>query len=57
MKPSDRREQAVVKAAREAFRGLELGMEHADSERAFTMRDLRRALELAYDLGKREGMS
>lgn len=52
-----RREKAVCTAARDALQGLELAMEHAESERSIVMRDLRRALELAYDAGKRDGMS
>lgn len=51
------REQAVRKAAREAFQGLELGMEHPDSERSFTMAQLKRALELAYEQGRKSAQS
>jgi hypothetical protein len=55
-KPTDKREQAVCKAAREIF-SLELAMEHGDSERRVKMHELRKALEPAYDLGREAEMS
>jgi hypothetical protein len=47
------REQAVRNVAREVLRGVELGMDHADTERSFTTAELQRALELAYEAGRR----
>jgi len=52
----DPRERAVRRAAKDAL-GMELGMEHKDSEHSITTADLRRALELAYDLGRKSGLS
>lgn len=46
------REQAVRNVAREALRGVELDMDHADTERSFTTAELQRALELAYEAGR-----
>jgi hypothetical protein len=54
--PKSARESAVAKAALDALR-IEIDMEHRESEHSVTSAALRTALELAYDLGKRAGMS
>jgi hypothetical protein len=50
------REDAVCKAARDELH-VELAMEHRESEHRVTVVQLRRALELAYDLGRRSALS
>jgi hypothetical protein len=48
-----KRDEALRKVAREALRNLELAMEHPDSRHEFTAAELRRALELAYEQGRK----
>lgn len=50
------REDAVCKAARDELH-IELAMEHRDSEHRIGVVQLRKALELAYDLGRRSALS
>jgi hypothetical protein len=51
----ERRERAVRKVARALH--IDLEMDHADGEHTVTIRDLRRALEEAYDAGVAAGLS
>jgi hypothetical protein len=46
------RDEAVRSVARSVL-SLELDMEHVDAEQTFSVRDVRRALEEAYELGAR----
>jgi hypothetical protein len=50
------RETAVCKVARDIFH-VDLPMEHRESEHTLAVQDLRRALELAYDLGRQSALS
>lgn len=49
---SDHKAAAALRVAREVL-GIELGMEHRDSERSIRVDDLKKALEQAYELGRR----
>lgn len=51
------REQAVRAVAREALGGLELGMDHPDTRRELTTVELQRALEAAYEAGRRSALA
>jgi hypothetical protein len=51
------REQAVRAVAREALGGLELAMNHPDTRREFTTVELQRALEAAYEAGRRAALT
>jgi hypothetical protein len=53
---SDPRALAVTKVAREVL-SIELEMEHRDAAHTIGLTDLRRALENAYDLGRRASAS
>lgn len=50
------REQAVRTVARETLKGVELAMDHPDTERSFTTAELHRALEEAYEAGRRSSL-
>jgi hypothetical protein len=54
---SAKRDAALQKVAREALRGLELAMDHPDSTREFTTAELKHALELAYEQGRKSARS
>jgi hypothetical protein len=45
------RKLAIEEVAREALWNMEISMEHRNAEHAVRVRDLRRALELAYERG------
>jgi hypothetical protein len=51
------RRTAVEDVAREALWNTELSMEHRDAEHVIRVRDLRRALELAYERSYAAGRS
>jgi hypothetical protein len=51
------REQAVRQVAREHLRGLELSMQHPDSQHEYTGPELQRALEAAYEAGRRSALA
>jgi hypothetical protein len=55
-KTEDKRRQAVHKVAREAL-SIELGMEHRESIHSIGVVELERALEMAYELGRRSALS
>ena len=51
-----KRDAALQKVARETLQ-VALDMDHPDTRREFTTAELRRALELAYDQGRRSALS
>jgi hypothetical protein len=55
-KPDEKRTQAVRRVAREQLH-IELAMEHRDAQRTVGVVELERALEAAYDLGRRSALS
>lgn len=55
-KPNDPRAKAVAQVARDTLR-IELDMEHKDAAQTVSVADLRRALEQAYDLGRKSALS
>lgn len=55
-KHDEKRARDVGRVAREVF-GIEIDMEHRDSVRSVSAAELRRALEAAYDLGRKAALS
>jgi hypothetical protein len=55
-KNDDRRKRDISKVARDELH-IELDMQHKDTRHPLTATEIRRALEAAYDLGRKSGLS